>query len=79
MGHRARDGGHARALPTLRTHALQTDLLAAQAQIPCTIRGKSTRRQFTSDFQKLRQALRAKIFRFRICPNQPHNSARLTR
>jgi len=40
---------------------------------------KLTRPQITSDFQKLRQALRAKIFRFRIYPNQPHNSARLTR
>jgi hypothetical protein len=60
-------------------YALPADLLAAQAQIPCRVCDKSTRRQITSDFPKSRQALHAKIFRFRICPNQPHNSARLTR
>ena len=68
-----------RALPTLRSCVLRTDLLAAQAQIPCTSATNQHDGQITSDFPKSRQALRAKIFRFRIYPNQPHNSVRLTR
>jgi hypothetical protein len=58
---------------------LPADLLAAQAQIPHTVRDKSTRRQITSDFQKQRQPLPAKIFRFRLHPNHRHNSARPAR
>src|SRR5947208_8781103 len=35
--HVARNGGHAYALPTLRSHALRADLLPAQAQILCAL------------------------------------------
>ena len=59
--------------------ALRLICLPRKRRFCAAVCDKSTRRQITSDFQKSRQALRAKIFRFRICPNQPHNSARLTR
>src|ERR1044071_5784397 len=41
-------------------------------------RGKSTRRQITSDFRKSCQARESKIFRLTCRPNHLHNSARLT-
>jgi hypothetical protein len=64
---------------TLPTLLQRSDLLLVQAQIPCTNRDKSTRLQITSDFPKSRQVLRTEIFRLTRSPNQPHNSARLTR